>query len=327
VEQAGVSKARSISQKVETVTGLRKNPVFSMLLILILTWIVLAFLSPYFFTVRNLFEITLQSSVFAIIAAGETFVILSGGIDLSVGSVFAFSAIVGGIFFGATGNVFLAVVTCLGTGIATGIVNGLFISRLKVPPFVATLGMMGIARGAALIAVNGIPIYGLSATYMWIGQGQMAGLIPVPTIITVAIFVLAYLVLNYTRFGRFTYAIGSNRESAHLSGVNVAGVTVGIYAVSGMASALAGFIESARLGTVQPAGGDGYELLAIGAVVIGGTSLFGGEGNIIGTLIGALLVTTIRNGLNITGVNAFWQYIVNGLIIVLAVAVDQIKRR
>jgi len=187
--------------------------------------------------------------------------------------------------------------------------------------------MMGVARGASLIAVNGIPIYGLSPTYMWIGQGQVAGLIPVPTVIMVAIFVLAYLIINYTRFGRFTYAIGSNRESAHLSGVNVAGVTVGIYALSGITAALAGVIESARLGTVQPAGGDGYELLAIGAVVIGGTSLFGGEGNIIGTLIGALLVTTIRNGLNILGVYAFWQYVVNGLIIILAVAIDQARRK
>ena len=246
MEQASVTKARSASRTVGAITGLRNNQVLSMLLILILTWIVLAFLSPYFFTVRNLFEITLQSSVFAIIAAGETFVIFSGGIDLSVGSVFAFSSIVGGIFFGATGSVFLAVATSLASGVAAGIVNGLFISRLRVPPFVATLGMMGIARGAALIAVNGIPIYGLSPTYMWFGQGQVAGLIPVPTIIMAAIFVLAYLVLTYTRFGRFTYAIGSNRELALLSGVNVAGVTVGIYALSGMASALAGFIESAR---------------------------------------------------------------------------------
>lgn len=327
MQRASATKANSVSQSVEMALRVLKNQVFSMLLILILTWIVLAFLSPYFFTVRNLFEITLQSSVFAIIAAGETFVIFSGGIDLSVGSVFAFSAIVGGILFRATGSVFLAVVTSLGTGIAAGIINGLFISRLRVPPFVATLGMMGIARGAALIAVNGIPIYGLSPTYMWIGQGQVAGLIPVPTIIMAVIFVLAYLVLNYTRFGRFTYAIGSNRESALLSGVNVAGVTVGIYAVAGMLSALAGIIESARLGTVQAAGGDGYELLAIGAVVIGGTSLFGGEGNIIGTLIGALLVTTIRNGLNILGVYAFWQYVVNGFIIILAVAVDQVRRK
>jgi ribose/xylose/arabinose/galactoside ABC-type transport system permease subunit len=142
----------------------------------------------------------------------------------------------------------------------------------------------------------------------------------------VAVFILSYFTLRYTRFGRFAYAIGSNSESARLSGVNVGGVILGIYAVSGSLSALAGIIESARLGTVQPAGGDGYELLAIGAVVIGGTSLFGGEGHILGTLIGALIVTTIRNGLNILGVYAFWQYVVNGLIIILAVAIDQVRR-
>ena len=311
----------------ETALRLLRHQVVSMLLILILIWIVLALLSPYFFTVTNLFEITLQSAVFAIIAAGETFVIFSGGIDLSVGSVFALSAVVGGIFFRVSGSAFLGVLTSLATGMTAGIINGLFISRLKVPPFVATLGMMGIARGLALIAVNGIPIYGLSKEYMWIGQGRVAGVIPVPTIIVAVIFVLAYLVLNYTRFGRFSYAIGSNSESARLSGVNIVGVTIGIYAVAGMLSALAGIIESARLGTVQPAGGDGYELLAIGAVVIGGTSLFGGEGNIIGTLIGALLVTTIRNGLNLLGVYAFWQYVVNGFIIILAVAIDQVRRR
>ena len=327
MQDTRVTKPSPLYACVEAVLRLLRNQVISMLLILILIWIVLALLSPYFFTVTNLFEITLQSAVFAIIAAGETFVIFSGGIDLSVGSVFALSAIIGGIFFGATGSALIAAFTSLATGTVAGIINGLFISQLRVPPFVATLGMMGIARGLALIAVNGIPIYGLSKTYMWIGQGRVAGIIPVPTIIMVVIFVIAYLVLNYTRFGRFTYAIGSNTESARLSGVNVAGVTLGIYAVAGALSALAGIIESARLGTVQPAGGDGYELLAIGAVVIGGTSLFGGEGNIIGTLIGALLVTTIRNGLNILGVYAFWQYVVNGLIIISAVAVDQLRRR
>ena len=327
MQDTRVTKRSPVYACVEAVLRLLRNQVISMLLILILIWIVLALLSPYFFTVTNLFEITLQSAVFAIIAAGETFVIFSGGIDLSVGSVFALSAIIGGIFFGETGSVLIAAFTSLATGTVAGIINGLFISQLRVPPFVATLGMMGIARGLALIAVNGIPIYGLSKTFMWIGQGRVAGIIPVPTIIMAVIFVIAYLVLNYTRFGRFTYAIGSNTESARLSGVNVAGVTLGIYAVAGALSALAGIIESARLGTVQPAGGDGYELLAIGAVVIGGTSLFGGEGNIIGTLIGALLVTTIRNGLNILGVYAFWQYVVNGLIIISAVAVDQLRRR
>jgi ribose transport system permease protein len=327
VERSSPPKPRLGAVLIEGVGRLLRNQVFSMFLILILIWIVLALLSPYFFTVTNLFEITLQSSVFAIIAAGETFVIFSGGIDLSVGSVFAVASIVGGIFFKATGSVLVAVVTSLATGVAAGLVSGLFISRLRVPPFVATLGMMGIARGLALIAVNGIPIYGLTKAFMWIGQGRLATIIPVPTMLMVAVFILSYFVLQYTRFGRFAYAIGSNSESAWLSGVNVGGVTLGIYAVSGMLSALAGVIESARLGTVQPAGGEGYELLAIGAVVIGGTSLFGGEGHILGTLIGALIVTTIRNGLNILGVYAFWQYVVNGLIIILAVAIDQIRRR
>ncbi len=306
---------------------LLRNQAFSMLLVLLLIWVVLSLLSPYFFTFTNLFEITLQSSVFAIIAAGETFVIFSGGIDLSVGSVFAVSSIIGGIAFRATGSVFATICAALLTGMAAGLVNGLFISKLRVPPFVATLGTMGIARGFALIAVSGIPIYGLSKAYMWIGQGRVASLIPFPTIIMLVVFLFAFLTFQYTRFGRFTYAIGSNSESARLSGVNILRVTLGIYIVSGMLSALAGIIESARLGTMQPAAGDGYELLAIGAVVIGGTSLFGGEGNIIGTLIGALIVTTIRNGLNILGVYAFWQYVVNGLIIVVAVAIDQIRRR
>lgn len=298
-----------------------------MFLILLLIWIVLSFLSPFFFTVHNLFEITLQSAVFAIIAAGETFVIFSGGIDLSVGSVFAFSSVAGGLVFQATGSTVLTIVTSLLAGIFAGFISGMFITRLKVPPFVTTLGMMGIARGFALILCKGIPIYGLKPGYMWLGQGKIFGVIPVPTIIVVIIFLLAFFVLKYTKFGRFTYAIGSNAEATRLSGININRVTLGIYMVSGMLAAVAGIIESARLGTIQPAGGNGYELLAIGAVVIGGTSLFGGEGEIIATLIGALIVTTIRNGLNILGVYAFWQYVVNGLIIIIAVAIDQIRRR
>ena len=298
-----------------------------MFLILLLIWVVLSFMSPYFFTVSNLFEITLQAAVFAILAAGETFVIFSGGIDLSVGSVFAFASIVGGLAFQATGSALLAILGSIVAGIIAGLVNGLFITQLKVPPFVATLGMMGIGRGLALIFCQGIPIYGLTEGYMWLGQGKLFGVIPVPTLIVFIIFLLAFCVLKFTKFGRFTYAIGSNAEATRLSGININRVTLGIYMVSGMLSAVAGVIESARLGTIQPAGGNGYELLAIGAVVIGGTSLFGGEGEIIATLIGALIVTTIRNGLNILGVYAFWQYVVNGLIIITAVAIDQFRRR
>jgi ribose transport system permease protein len=310
-------------------TGLRalvKNQAFSMFLILVLLWLVLAFLSPYFFTVDNLFEITLQTAVIAIIGAGMTFVILSGGIDLSVGSVFASSAIVGGIVFTHSHSLLLAILATVGTGALYGLANGLLITALRVPPFIGTLGMMGVARGFALIFVNGVPIYGLER-YKFIGQGKLLQVIPVPTVIVAVVFVLGYLVLHYTRFGRFTYVIGSNAEAARLSGISVWRVQLGIYATCGLLTGLASIIEAGRLGIVQPAGGNGYELLAIGAVIVGGASTFGGEGSIVATLIGAIIVTTIRNGLNILGVNAFWQYVVNGLVIIGAVAADQFRRR
>ena len=306
--------------------ALFRNQSVSMLLILALLWIVLAFLSPYFFTVDNLFEITLQTAVIAIIGAGMTFVILSGGIDLSVGSVFASAAVMGGLAFTATKSLWLGLLATAATGALYGLANGVLITVLRVPPFIGTLGMMGIARGLALIAVNGVPIYGLER-YKFIGQGKVFQVIPVPTVIMAAVFVLGHLVLTYTRFGRFTYVIGSNVEAARLSGVGVKRVQVGIYATCGLLTGMASTIEAGRLGIVQPAGGNGYELLAIGAVIIGGASTFGGEGSIVATLIGAIIVTTIRNGLNILGVNAFWQYVVNGLVIIGAVAADQFRRR
>ena len=299
----------------------------SMLFILIIMWVVLSLLSPYFFTVSNLFEITLQSAVIALIAAGESFVIFSGGIDLSVGSVFAFSAIVGGLALQFSGNVIVSLIASVGAGLFAGFCNGLAIIKLKIPPFVATLGMMGIARGLALILCNGVPIYGLPREYLWIGQGRIAGIVPVPTIIVIILFTVMYFVLRNTRFGRFTYSIGSNPEATRLSGIKVSSVTLGIFMICGMFAAIAAVIESARLGTMQPASGNGYELLAIGSVFIGGASIYGGEGNIFASLIGALLVTTIRNGLNILGVSAFYQYVVNGLIIIFAVAADQIRRK
>jgi ribose transport system permease protein len=303
-----------------------KYQAVSMVLILAVMWVALAFLSPYFFTVSNLFEITLQTAVIAIIAAGETLIILSGGIDLSVGSVFACSAVVGGLVHG-TNNLLYALAATILFGGLMGLVNGLLITRLRVPPFIATLGLMGIARGFALIFSRGIPIFGLDKGYMWIGQGKLFNVVPVPTAIMIVVFVVVYLVVNYTRFGRFTYAIGSNAEASRLSGINVKLVTLGIYSICGLLCGVASIIEAGRLGTVQPAGGNGYELLAIGAVVIGGTSTFGGEGSIVATLVGAVMITTIRNGLNILGVNAFWQLVVNGIVIIGAVAADQLRRQ
>ena len=298
-----------------------------MTLILALMWFVLSLLSPYFFTIGNISDITLQTAVIGIIAAGETLVILSGGIDLSVGSVFACSAVAGGLAFQATGNLALTLFCTVLTGGLLGLLNGFFVNQLRVPPFIATLGMLGIARGLALILSRGIPIFGLPPGYIWIGQGTLFNIIPVPTIILLAVYALVFFIARYTRFGRFTYAIGSNAEAAQLSGINLRLVLLGTYAGCAFLCGVAAIIEAARLGTVQPAGGNGYELLAIGAVVIGGTSLFGGEGNVVATLIGALIETTIRNGLNLLGVNAFWQYVVNGGVIIAAVAVDQWKRR
>lgn len=325
--QLEASQSAPTQSKPGRVRRLIGNQGLSMLVILAVMWVVLAFLSPYFFTVENLFEITLQTAVIAIIAAGETFVIISGGIDLSVGSVFAASAVVGGIVFTNTGNFFLAIAATVATGALFGLANGLLITRVRVPPFIATLGMMGIARGLALIMSKGIPIYGLDENFKFLGQGKFFDVIPVPTIVVVVVFAIAFVVLSYSRFGRFVYAIGSNAEGARLSGVNVAAVLLGVYTISGMLSGLASTIEAGRLATVQPAGGNGYELLAIGAVLIGGASPFGGEGSILATLIGALIVMTIRNGLNIMGVNAFWQYVVTGVIIIGAVALDQYRRR
>ena len=306
--------------------GILRNQAISMLAILIIMWVVLAILSPYFFTVDNLFEITLQTAVIAMIGAGMTFVIISGGIDLSVGSVFACSAVLGGLVFTSTRSLTLALLATAVAGALFGAANGLLLTILRVPPFIGTLGMMGIARGLALIFVNGVPIYGLER-YKFIGQGKLFNVIPVPTVIILVVFAIAFVVLNYTRFGRFTYAIGSNAEASRLSGIKVRRVQIGIYVICGLVTGLASTVEAGRLAIVQPAGGNGYELLAIGAVIIGGASTFGGEGSIVATLIGAIIVTTIRNGLNILGVNAFWQYVVNGLVIIGAVAADQFRRR
>jgi ribose transport system permease protein len=315
------------SQIVDILKRILRQQGVPLLIILVIMWIFLGFMSPYFFTIDNLFEITLQMAVIAIIAAGQTFVILSAGIDLSVGAVFAAAAVAGGIVLTTTGNLYLALVATVAVGALFGLANGLLISKIRVPPFIATLGMMGVARGLALIWSNGIPIYGLDERFRWIGQGKVFDVIPVPTIIVIVVYAVSWIILNRTRFGRFVYAIGSNEEAARLSGINVTMVIIGIYVICGSLTGLASTIEAGRLATIQPAGGNGYELLAIGAVVIGGTSLFGGEGSIIATLIGALMVTTIRNGLNILGVNAFWQYVVNGAVIIAAVAIDQYRRR
>jgi len=305
----------------------RSNQPLSMAVILLLMWLVLSLLSQYFFTANNLLQITLQGAVMALVAAGETFVILSGGIDLSVGAVFALSAMVAGKAT-AAGMPWPAVVLAgLAAGAACGFLNGLGVGVLRLPPFVVTLGMMGVARGFALIINQGIPIFGLPPGFEVLGQSRIGGIVPVPTLLVLLVYAVCYFILRSTRFGRFTYAIGSNQEATRLAGVRTSRYLVGIYLLCGLLTALAGLTEASRLNSFQPAGGQGLELDAIGAVVIGGASLFGGEGNILASLIGALIVATIRNGLNILGVYAFWQYVVTGALIVIAVYLDTLRHR
>lgn len=302
------------------------NQALSMAAILVLMWLALAVLSPVFLTVNNILQITLQAAVMALVAAGQTFVILSGGIDLSVGSVFALSTMVAGKASEAELPLLLILLAGLGTGAAAGLLNGLGVGVLRLPPFVVTLGMLGIARGFALIVNEGVPIFGLPAGFQYLGQGRVGGVVPVPTIIVLIVYAACYFILNRTRFGRFTYAIGSNQEASRLAGIRTSRYLIGIYVLCGALTALAGLTEAGRLNSTQPAGGISLELDAIGAVVIGGTSLFGGEGNILATLMGALIIATIRNGLNLLGVYAFWQNVITGALIIAAVYLDHLRR-
>jgi ribose transport system permease protein len=303
------------------------NPALFMAGILLMMWAILSRLSPYFLSVDNLFEITIQAAVIAMIAVGQTFVILSGGIDLSVGAVLSATTVIAGLAMDNGLGLLGGITAGLLCGCVFGAANGIVIGKLGIPPFIATLGMMGIARGFALIVTGGIPLFNLAPGFEILGQGRIANVVPVPTVTTLALFVLGYVVLRRTRLGRYTYSIGSSLQATVFSGVNVPRYLVLIYAVSGFTTAIAGLTEASRIGSGQPAGGVGYELDSIAAVVIGGTSLFGGEGNLFASLVGALIIATLRNGLNVLGVYAFWQQVAIGVILIAAVFLDRFRRR
>jgi ribose transport system permease protein len=278
-------------------------------------------LTPYFLTVSNLLNVMEQTTINAVIAAGMTFVIISAGIDLSVGSLVAVAGVVLAGALHAGMPLAAAIAACLATGFVFGLFNGLAITLGNLPPFIATLGMMSIARGCALVFTDGRPISGFDPLFRSIATGRVLG-VPAPVIVTAAVFVVAQFVLAETRFGRYVYAIGGNEEATRLSGVNVRLHKTMVYGVSGLASAVAAVLLTARLNSAQPIAGIMYELDAIAATVIGGTSLMGGEGGLGGTIIGALIMGVLRNGLNLLGVSSFVQQIVIGLVIVIAVLVD-----
>jgi ribose transport system permease protein len=283
-------------------------------------------LTPHFLTVSNLLNIAQQTSINAIVAAGMTFVIISGGIDLSVGSIVALSGVALGGFLQAGQPAIVAVIGAVAVGIASGLVNGLLVSVGRLPPFIATLGMMSVARGLALVLTEGRPISGFSEGFRSVATGSL-GPIPAPVIITLLVYAIAHVAITRTTFGRYVYAIGGNEEATRLSGVAVRFHKTAIYAVSGLMSAVAAVVLTARLNSAQPIAGMMYELDAIAATVIGGTSLMGGEGSLFGTLVGALIMGVLRNGLNLLGVSSFLQQIVIGGVIVGAVLVDTLLKR
>ena len=283
-------------------------------------------LTPHFLTVSNLLNVAQQTSINAIVAVGMTFVIISGGIDLSVGSIVALSGVALGALLQGGQPLAVALAAALAVGLACGLLNGALVSVGGLPPFIATLGMMSVARGAALVFTEGRPVSGFDEGFRSIATGSV-GFVPAPVVVMIAVYVAAHIVLTRTTFGRYVYAIGGNEEATRLSGVAVRFHKTAIYGVSGVMSAIAAIVLTARLNSAQPIAGTMYELDAIAATVIGGTSLMGGEGTLAGTLVGALIMGVLRNGLNLLGVSSFLQQIVIGGVIVGAVLVDTILKR
>ena len=299
-----------------------------------------AILAPRFLLPFNLFNVMRQVSIYGIVAVGMTFVILARGIDLSVGSLIALAGLVAAVVskggiperfvlpFGVGGFGWpVAALAAVAAGALAGAIQGLAIAKLRVPAFVVTLGGMSVFRGLALIIGDGGPVSGFSESFGWLGQG-MVGPVPVPVIVFLAVALLGHIVLRYTLYGRSIYAIGSNPEAARLCGIPIDRMLIGVYTLIGVVAGFGGFMLASRLNSAEAVAGGGYELNIIAAVVIGGTSLFGGRGGISGTLVGTILIGVLLNGLVILNVSPYVQQVIVGVIIVLAVAFDTyVKRR
>ena len=292
----------------------------------VLMLLVFGLSSKYFFTVENLLNIAKQSSIIAVIAFGMTLVIISGGIDLSVGSVVALSAVMMATLMKTGLSPALAVVLGFGVGIVAGLLNGLFIARIRLAPFIVTLGSMSYLRGLGLVFTKGMPVYGVPAGIRFIGNGSL-WVIPIPVLIVLAMVVVSTFLLRRTHFGEYATAMGGNEEATRLAGVNVTGYKTLVYVFSGACSVLGAIILMARINAAEPIAGMGYELDAIAAAVMGGTSLSGGVGSMIGTVFGALVIAGLRNGLNILNVDANWQQVAIGVVIMLAVITDRFRKK
>ncbi len=302
---------------------------FSLIAVFIVEVIIFSRLSPYFLTADNLLNVSLQASITAIIAAGMTFVILTAGIDLSVGSLVALSGVIATSLLkidASAGIVFIiALLGGLIFGAASGTAAGIFITKFKITPFIVTLALMTIWRGAAFVYTEGRPVWGLPEAFSALGGDRILG-IPIPTVIMFFVFISAHIVLTKTKFGRYVYAVGGNLEAARLAGIKTNQIIISVYIISGVLSAISGILLASRMNSGQPNAGLMYELDVIAAVVVGGTSLFGGRGTIIGTFIGSMLIAVLRNGLNLINVGSYVQQVIVGVVILLAVLLDQLRK-
>jgi ribose/xylose/arabinose/galactoside ABC-type transport system permease subunit len=303
---------------------------FGIAFALILEIALFSFLSPYFFTSENILNVSLQVSITAIIAVGMTFVILTSGIDLSVGALVAFTGVVATsiLKFNLPFSVLfpLAVAAGIIVGMLSGAFAGVFITRFNITPFIVTLALMTIWRGASYMYTDGRPVWGLPDQFSFLGNGRFLA-VPLPTIFMVLIYSIAYIVLNRTKFGRYVYAVGGNKEAARLAGIDTDRVLMKVYMICGALASLSGILLASRMNSGQPNAGLMYELDVIAAVVVGGTSLFGGRGSVIGTFLGAMLIGILRNGLNLLNVNSYVQQVVVGVVILLAVLLDNVRRK
>ncbi|RON13244.1 ABC transporter permease [Pseudomonas frederiksbergensis] len=310
-------------KKIEIVGFFEK---YGVLLFLVALIVIFTLYNPMFLSARNIKNILTEVSIYGIIGVGMTYVILTGGIDLAVGSLLAFAAISGAFLMQALGGDFfmgwlVAMLAACAVGTMAGYLHGKVVTRFGVPAFIVTLGGLTVWRGATLIVNDGAPVSGFNEAFRWWGRGDVLG-VPVPVLVFLVVALVGYIALRYTRYGRQVYAVGGNPEAARLSGLSVQSVVLSVYVITGFLAGLAGFLLSARLGSAEAVAGTGYELRIIASVVIGGTSLFGGLGGVGGTIVGALLIGVLINGLVIMNVSAYYQQVVIGIIIVLAVGFD-----
>lgn len=321
-----VTEPANSKSKKSSLLRLLNIPEVGLVIPLLLLVVIIGLVNPTFFGFENLINILRNTAFTFIVGIAMTFVLISAGLDLSVGSLIALGGVVTGLALKAGVPIPLSILLGLALGAIIGLINGFTIIRFNIPPLIVTLGMLYAARGSVLVLTQGAPVYPLPPAFNVIGQGDLAG-IPYVVIIAAVLAVLAHIVLTRTTYGRAVYALGGNEETARLSGININRIKLSVYVLTGMASAFTGMLMAARLASAQANAGTGWELQVIAAVIIGGTSMFGGSGSILGSLLGAFFMNVVATGMILMRISAYWQDLVIGTIIVVAVGIDQFRRR